>query len=45
MLKLIIELLPLAPMGESKNIDFAKGKNKLPENFKELKQYVINRKK
>jgi hypothetical protein len=39
MLKLIIELLKIAPNGECETIDFAKGKNKLPETFKELKQY------
>ena len=44
MLKLIIELLKIAPKGESKLIDFAKGKNKLPENFKELSEYIKWRK-
>ena len=39
MLKLILELLPLAPKGESKAIDRAKGKYKFPETFKELKNY------
>jgi hypothetical protein len=39
MLKLIIELLKIAPKGECETIDFAKGKYKLPENFKELKDY------
>jgi hypothetical protein len=40
MLKLILELLPLAPKGESDLIDKAKGKYKLPETFKELKDYI-----
>lgn len=39
MLKLILELLPLAPKGESKTIDRAKGKYKFPETFQELKKY------
>jgi hypothetical protein len=39
MLKLIIELLKIAPKGECETIDFAKGKYKFPENFKELKDY------
>lgn len=40
MLKTIFELLPLAPKGESDVIDRAKGKYKLPETFKELKEYT-----
>tara|TARA_R110000822_G_scaffold40471_6_gene110129 strand:- start:863 stop:994 length:132 start_codon:yes stop_codon:yes gene_type:complete len=40
MILIILELLAIAPKGESKLIDFAKGKNKLPENFKELIQYI-----
>jgi hypothetical protein len=40
MLKTIFELLPLAPKGESNAIDRAKGKYKLPETFKELKDYI-----
>jgi hypothetical protein len=39
MLKLIIDLLKIAPKGECETIDFAKGKYKFPENFEELKQY------
>lgn len=39
MLKIIIEMLKLAPKGKSETIDFAKGKYKFPENFKELKDY------
>ena len=39
MLKLINELLQMAPKGQSETIDFAKGKYKFPENFKELKEY------
>jgi hypothetical protein len=40
MLKLIIEMLQLQKIGDSEYIDIAKGKNKLPETFKELKQAV-----
>lgn len=40
MLKLIFELLPITPKGESDVIDRAKGKYKYPETFKELKEYV-----
>jgi hypothetical protein len=40
MLKIIFELLPLAPKGESSTIDRAKGKFKLPETYKELKDYT-----
>lgn len=40
MLKLIIEMLQIQQMGCSENIDIAKGKYKLPENFKELKNSV-----
>lgn len=39
MLKLINELIQIAPKGKSELIDFAKGKYKFPENFKELKDY------
>jgi hypothetical protein len=39
MLKLIIDLLKIAPKGECETIDFAKGKYKFPENFEELKKY------
>lgn len=40
MLKLIIEMLQIQQMGSSENIDIAKGKYKLPENFKEFKQAI-----
>ena len=40
MLKLILEMLPLTPKKESDTIDKAKGKYKLPETFKELKEYI-----
>jgi len=40
MLKLIIEMLQIQQMGSSENIDIAKGKYKLPENFKEFKNSV-----
>lgn len=40
MLKLIIEMLKYQKIGVSENVDIAKGKNKLPENFKELKQAI-----
>lgn len=40
MLKLIIEMLQIQQMGSSENIDIAKGKYKLPENFKEFKQSI-----
>ena len=40
MLKLIVEMLQLQKIGDSEYIDIAKGKNKLPETFKELKQAV-----
>ena len=41
MLKLIIEMLQIQQMGSSENIDIAKGKYKLPENFKEFKNSLI----
>ena len=40
MLKLIIEMLKYQEIGYSTSVDIAKGKYKLPENFKELKQAV-----
>jgi hypothetical protein len=40
MLKLIIEMLKYQEIGYSTNIDIAKGKNKLPENFKEFKKQI-----
>jgi hypothetical protein len=39
MLKLIIEMLPLLK-NDSEAIAIAKGKYKMPENFKELKQTI-----
>ena len=40
MLKLIIEMLKYQKIGVSENVDIAKGKYKLPENFKELKNTI-----
>lgn len=40
MLKLIIEMLRYQKIGVSENVDIAKGKYKLPENFKEFKNSV-----
>ena len=40
MLKLILELLPEFESKDGDLIAIAKGKNKLPENFTELKQYL-----
>lgn len=37
MLKLIIEMLEFQKIGTSESVDIAKGKYKLPENFKEFK--------
>jgi hypothetical protein len=39
MLKLILEMLPLLK-NDSEAIAIAKGKYKMPENFKELKQTI-----
>lgn len=38
MIKNILDMLPYAKIGQSELIDIAKGKNKLPENLKELKK-------
>lgn len=40
MLKLIIEMLKYQQVGISENVDIAKGKYKLPENLKELKNAI-----
>jgi hypothetical protein len=40
MLKLILEMLPLLKGQDSEAIAIAKGKYKMPENFKELKQTI-----
>jgi hypothetical protein len=40
MLKIIIEMLEFQKLGQSESIDIAKGKYKLPENFKEFKQAI-----
>jgi hypothetical protein len=40
MLKHILDLLPLVEIGKSELIDLAKGKNKMPSNFKELKKQI-----
>jgi hypothetical protein len=39
MLKIILDLLPHVKQSDGKLIAIAKGKNKYPENFKELKKY------
>lgn len=41
MLKIIIEMLEFQKLGTSESIDIAKGKYKLPENFKEFKNSLI----
>jgi hypothetical protein len=38
MIKNILDMLPYAKIGQSELIDIAKGKNKLPKNYKELKK-------
>ena len=40
MLKIIIEMLDFQKLGQSESVDIAKGKYKLPENFKEFKQAI-----
>jgi hypothetical protein len=40
MLKLIIEMLEFQKLGASESVDIAKGKYKLPENFKEFKTQI-----
>jgi hypothetical protein len=40
MLKLILEMLPLLKGQDSEAIAIAKGKYKMPENLKELKQTI-----
>lgn len=40
MLKLIIQMLEFQKIGTSEAVDIAKGKNKVPNNFKELKNSV-----
>jgi hypothetical protein len=40
MLKLILEMLPLLKEQESEAIAIAKGKYKMPSNFKEFKQQI-----
>lgn len=40
MLKLIIEMLEFQKLGTSESIDIAKGKYKLPENYKEIKNQI-----
>lgn len=42
MLKLILELLPQVKAKDGELIKFAKGGNKYPENFQELKKYLKN---
>lgn len=40
MLKLIIEMLEFQKIGTSESVDIAKGKYKIPENFKEFKNQI-----
>lgn len=40
MLKLILDLLPHAKISDGELIAIAKGKNKLPENAKEILNYI-----
>lgn len=40
MISEIIKLLPLSKYGDNETIDRAKGKYKMPSNFKELKKYI-----
>jgi hypothetical protein len=40
MLKLIIEMLEFQKLGTSEAVDIAKGKYKIPSNFKEFKNQV-----
>lgn len=40
MLKLIIEMLEFQKIGASESVDIAKGKYKIPENFKEFKNQI-----
>ena len=40
MIEIILTLLKDAQKGKTDTIDFAKGKKKLPENYKEFKQYI-----
>ncbi len=40
MLKLIIEMLEFQKLGASESVDIAKGKYKLPENYKEIKNQI-----
>lgn len=42
MLKFILDLLPYVKENDGKLIAIAKGKNKYPENFKELKKHFRN---
>lgn len=39
----MIDLLKKAKYGQGKYIDIAKGKYKLPENFKELKKWLLKK--
>jgi hypothetical protein len=40
MLKLIIEMLEFQKIGTSESVDIAKGKYKIPDNFKEFKNQI-----
>lgn len=40
MLKLILDLLPLIEYGKNETIDVAKGKYKIPSNWKEFKRTI-----
>jgi hypothetical protein len=40
MIREIIKMLPLIEMGQSENIDFAKGKKQMPTTFKQFMQWL-----
>jgi len=40
MLKIIIEMLEFQKLGTSEAVDIAKGKYKIPDNFKEFKNQI-----
>ena len=40
MIEFIFEILKLSNIGDSENIDIAKGKNKIPSNYKQFKKQL-----
>lgn len=40
MIEMIVQMLQFAKYRDSENIEIAKGKNKLPENWKEFKKQL-----